>query len=59
VYCLSNTTIEDLRTAHGVSTIGYSQLVLSTQTSEFEVILNKRVKAQAAHIAAQTPLIFL
>ena len=54
VYCLSNTTIEDLRMVHSVLTIGYSQLVLSTQTPEFEVILNKRVEARAAHIAAQT-----
>jgi hypothetical protein len=27
---------------------------LSTQTPEFEVILNKRVEARAAHIVAQT-----
>jgi hypothetical protein len=40
--------------AHSVLTIGYSQLVLSTQTPEFEVILNKRVEAPAAHIVAQT-----
>ena len=53
-YSISNTTTEDLRTNHSVSTIGYSQLVLSTQTPEFEMVLNQRVEAHAAHIAAQT-----
>ena len=40
--------------AHSVSTIGYLQLVLSIQTSEFKMILNIRVEAWAAYIAAQT-----
>ena len=53
-YSISNTTTEDLRTNHSVSTIGYSQLVLSTQTPEFEMVLNQRVEAHAALIAAQT-----
>jgi len=40
LYGLSNITIKDLRTTHNVSTIRCSQLVLSTQTPEFDVILD-------------------
>jgi hypothetical protein len=35
VYGLSNTTIENLREARSVSTVGSSQSVLSTQSKEF------------------------
>jgi len=35
VYRLSNTTAENLRAAHSVSTVGSSQLVASTQSGEF------------------------
>jgi hypothetical protein len=34
----------------GVSTVGYSQLVPSTQTLEFEAILDQRVKDQMTHL---------
>jgi len=40
VYGLSNTTVEDLETTRGVSIVGCSQSVPSTQISEFEVILD-------------------
>jgi len=52
VYGLSNTTIEDLWITHNVSTIGWSQLILSTQTPEFEVILDQLVQASMTHLAA-------
>jgi len=35
VYGLSNTTVENLRVAHSVSTVGSSQSVSSTQSKEF------------------------
>ena len=38
VYGLSNTMTENLRTARSVSTVGSSQLVLSTQSQEFAVL---------------------
>jgi hypothetical protein len=38
VYGLSNTTAENLRAAHGVSTVGSSQSVSSTQSKEFVVL---------------------
>jgi hypothetical protein len=40
VYRLSNTTVENLWTACGVLTIRCSQLVPSTQTPEFEAMLD-------------------
>jgi hypothetical protein len=50
VYNLSNTTAKDLQMTCGVSTVGYSQLVPSTQTLEFEAILDQRVKDQMTHL---------
>ena len=38
VYGLSNTTAENLRAAHSVSTVGSSQLVSSTQSKEFAAL---------------------
>jgi hypothetical protein len=43
VYGLSNTTVENLRMTCSVSTVGCSQLVLSTQTLEFTVMLNQQI----------------
>jgi len=42
----------DLRTIHNVSTIECSQSVPDTQTLEFKMILDYRVKDHTTHIAA-------
>jgi hypothetical protein len=52
VYNFSNTIAEDLQTTRGVSTIGFSQSISSTQTPEFEVILDQRVQARTTHLDA-------
>jgi hypothetical protein len=45
--------IEDLQTTcSNGSTIGCSQSIPSTQTPEFEVILDKQVQARTTHLAA-------
>jgi hypothetical protein len=51
-YSLSNAKTKDLQTTHIISTIGCSQQVLSSQTLEFEVILDQRVKDRMAHVSA-------
>jgi len=43
--------IENLWTTHNVSIIGCSQSVLSTQTLEFEAILDQQVQAQTPDLA--------
>jgi len=49
---LSNTMIKDLQTTcSNGSTIGCSQSIPSTQTPEFEVILDKSVQARTTHLA--------
>jgi hypothetical protein len=50
VYELSNTTTENLQMTHSVSTIGCLQLVLSTQTLEFKVMLDQQVHDQTTHL---------
>jgi hypothetical protein len=49
VYNLSNTMIKDLWTTRIISIIGCSLLILSTQTPEFEVILDQQVQVQTTH----------
>jgi hypothetical protein len=45
--------IEDLQTTcSNGSTIGCSQSIPSTQTPEFEAILDKQVQARTTHLAA-------
>jgi hypothetical protein len=43
VYELSKTTVENLRMTRSVSIVGCSQLVLSTQTPKFTVMLNQQI----------------
>jgi len=50
VYCLSNTTTEDLWTARIVPIVGYSQSVPSTQTLDFKVILDQQVQVWTTHL---------
>jgi hypothetical protein len=50
VYGLYNTMAKNLRMAHGILTVGCSQTILSTQTSEFTVMLDQRVQAQMVHL---------
>jgi hypothetical protein len=50
LYELSNTTAENLQRARSVSTIGYSQLVLSTQFPKFTALLDQRVQECIAHL---------
>jgi hypothetical protein len=50
VYKLSNTTAENLQMAHSVSTIGCSQLVLSTQSPKFAALLDQGVQECTTHL---------
>jgi len=50
VYGFSNTTTENLWTTYSVLTVGCSQLVTSTHTPEFEVMLDQRVQHQTSHL---------
>jgi hypothetical protein len=54
VYDISNTMVEDLQTTQSVSIVGCSQSVPSTQTLEFESILNQRVESRKTHLIAET-----
>jgi hypothetical protein len=54
VYDISKTIVEDLQTTQSVSIVGYSQLIPSTQTLEFQAILNQQVEAQMTYIAVET-----
>ena len=44
---------KDLQMAHSVSNVRGSQLISSTQTSEFKVILDQRVQAWTTHLAIE------
>jgi hypothetical protein len=50
VYRLSNTTTENLQTVRGVSTIGSSQSVPSTQSLEFTTLYDQGVQERMAHL---------
>jgi hypothetical protein len=50
VYRLSNTTTENLQTVRGVSTIGSSQSVPSTQSLEFTTLYDQGVQEHMAHL---------
>jgi len=50
VYGVSNTTPKNLRTTHSVSTFGCLQSVSSTQTPEFEAVLDQLEYDQTAHL---------
>ena len=52
VYKLSNTKIENLQMTHSASTIGCLQSIPSTETPEFEAILDQRVKDRITHLVA-------
>ena len=49
---LSNTMAENLSTTHSILTVRCSQSILSTQSLEFEVILDQRVQARMIHLVA-------
>jgi hypothetical protein len=51
VYELSNTTIKNLQTTHNAFTVGCLQSISSTETPEFEAILDQRVKDRTTHLA--------
>jgi DNA-directed RNA polymerase subunit L len=50
VYKLLNTTTENLQTTRSVSIVGCSQSIPSTQTPEFTMMLDQRVKARTTHL---------
>jgi DNA-directed RNA polymerase subunit L len=50
VYELLNTTTENLQTTRSVSIVGCSQSIPSTQTPEFTMMLDQRVKARTTHL---------
>jgi len=50
MYEFSNTKTENLWMTQRVSIVGCSQSVLSTQTSEFAVMLDHRVQDQTTHL---------
>jgi hypothetical protein len=47
MYGLSNTTVENLRAAHSVSTVGSSQSVSSTQSKEFMALKQQYTQLSA------------
>jgi len=49
MYGLSNTTIENLRTTHSVSTVGCSQSISSTQSLEFATLLDQGIQEHTSH----------
>jgi hypothetical protein len=50
VHILSNTTTKNLWMTHSVSTVGWSQLVLSTQSPEFAALLDQEVYERITHL---------
>ena len=50
MYGLSNTTTENLQTVNSISTIECSQSIPSTQTLEFEAMLDQRVQDWTTHL---------